>query len=154
MTTVALSWSDYYGKTWAAEVQGADKKFGVKREFINATSSTSAGTGKSGTRTYRLWDDAAFQLCEQGKKRFIIIEGGEERDADMDEAVEFATQGPAPTDPMIAVREAATVRDAAERALTEAMSAARKSGSTYKALGEAAGLSPAAVSKRIAAASN
>jgi hypothetical protein len=40
------------GKTWLARITGPDARFGVNREFVNATTRDLSRSGRTGTVTY------------------------------------------------------------------------------------------------------
>ena len=49
MATIVLDVCTPEGNTWLARVTGSDKKFGVKRQFVNAVSSDLSKSGKTGS---------------------------------------------------------------------------------------------------------
>ncbi len=77
------------GKTWLAAITGVGGKFGVDREFVNATERNTSGSGKTGTATYTV-TDGVYESNEGRKRlgrRWWIVAGTEAREVDRDEAL-------------------------------------------------------------------
>ena len=89
MATIVLDVCTPEGNTWLARVTGSDKKFGVKRQFVNAVSSDLSKSGKTGSKTY-LVDDGIYQSNEGRRRlgrRWWKVEGDQAAEVSEDEGL-------------------------------------------------------------------
>lgn len=75
--TLSISTGSKKSKSWVAKIVGEDAKWGLKREFINQDNST-----------YELEDGVYnYRNGENGKIAFIVVENGEAKEIEKDEAL-------------------------------------------------------------------
>lgn len=70
---IELSYNDYKGKTWIANVDEHNKKI---LNFVNPISTIKEGSGYKGTKVFEL-AEGTYCLCERNCRSYIKVENGE-----------------------------------------------------------------------------